>query len=291
MAQLVVVGLRGVRVFTDFFGLDIGTSLAPLIATDRPRCFTTRNLNAERSELEGMTVWSLQPSSPSGKYVLALHGGAYVVQPTVIHWIDYAKLARETGATVVVPIYPLAPDGTAGTVVPVVADMLASMIDRHGSQAVSVYGDSAGGAIALSAVQTLISRHESVPARMVLLSPVLDHTMTNPETERISDPVLRVEMVKEVGRLWAGSLDRANPLVSPLQGSFENFPPTAIYSGSLDLLSADVARLQDKTRAQGAPFTYVLRTGLLHVWPIGQVLPEARKVRPQLYRQLLGSNF
>ena len=56
-------------------------------------------------------------------------------------------MARNTGATVIVPIYPLAPQGTAATVVPAMADLISSQIDQHGAENVSVYGDSAGGDI------------------------------------------------------------------------------------------------------------------------------------------------
>ena len=41
-----------------------------------------------------------------------------VYQPTIFHWLNYAAMARDTGATVVVPLYPLAPQGTAATDVP-----------------------------------------------------------------------------------------------------------------------------------------------------------------------------
>ena len=87
------------------------------------------------------------PQSSSGKYVVGLHGGGYVLQPNLFHWLDYAAMARDTGATVIVPIYPLAPQGTAGTVVPDMADLISAQIDQHGAENVSVYGDSAGGGI------------------------------------------------------------------------------------------------------------------------------------------------
>jgi len=289
IAQVTVLGLRGVRVITDFLGIERGRQLPRLIATDSPPWFTARGLSVSRSEFDGMITWSLQPPSASGNYVVALHGGGFTVQPTIIHWLDYARLARDTGAVVVVPIYPLAPHGTASTVVPLIGNLISSLISRHGSKAVSVYGDSAGGTLALSAVRVLIQRGGLTPARMVLVAPGLDLTMTNPAIQQINDPILSVKITKRTGVMWADTLDVTDPLVSPLYGSFEGFPPTAIYSGSLDLLSADVLRLQQKTLAEGAPFTYVLRTGLFHVWTIGPVLPEASEVRPQIYQQLVGN--
>ena len=87
------------------------------------------------------------PRVTSGKDVVAVHGGAFVVHPNIFNWLDYAAMARNTGATVIVPIYPLVPQGTAGTVVPAMADLISSQIDQHGAENVSVYGDSAGGTI------------------------------------------------------------------------------------------------------------------------------------------------
>ena len=49
-------------------------------------------------------------------------------------------MARDTGATVVVPLYPLAPQGqTAATDVPAMADLISSQIDQHEAKNVSVF--------------------------------------------------------------------------------------------------------------------------------------------------------
>jgi triacylglycerol lipase len=292
VAQAAVLGLRVVRAVTDFVGIDFGIQLVPLIASDSPPWFTTLRLDVQRGKFEGMPVWMLAPASPSDKYVVALHGGAYVVQPTVLHWLDYASIARDTGATVVVPIYPLAPQGTASTVVPKIADLVSAVIAdaNHDPEAVSVYGDSAGGALALAAAQELVRRGSPTPARMVLISPWLDVTMSNPAIQYIDDPVLNAAVSKEKGELWAGDLDTTSPLVSPLYGSLSGLPPTAVYSGSLDVLSPDVLVLQDKASATpGANFTFILRKGEIHAWAL-PILPEARAVRPQIYEQLLGTD-
>src|SRR5262249_2675927 len=155
--------------------------LLPLEASDSPPWFTTSGLTVQRSEFEGMPVWILQsPSASSDEYVVALHGGGYYAQPTFVHWLDYAGMVRDTGAPVVVPISPLPPQGTAATVVPQTADLLSALVDQHGAENVSVYGDSAGGGLALLAVQELVRRGASTPARMVLISPWLDVSMSDP---------------------------------------------------------------------------------------------------------------
>jgi triacylglycerol lipase len=226
------------------------------------------------------------PGSSSDKYVVALHGGGYKAQPTFLHWLDYAGMARDTGATVVVPIYPLTPQGTAATVVPQTADLLSALIDQHGAENVSVYGDSAGGGLALLAVQELVRRGAPTPARMVLISPWLDVSVSDPASQTIDDPVLNYSATKAAGLAWAGDLDPADPRVSPLFGSLDGLPPTVVYSGSLDLLSPDSLRLRERALTEGADFTFVLRKGLIHDWAEFLFLPEASAVRPDIYRQL-----
>ena len=210
VAQVTTAAFQILRGFTDFataiFGVDTAIPIARLLTSVDPPWFTTLGLNAQRSEFEGMPVWTLQSANPSGRYVVGIHGGAAIFQPSIFNWIDYAAMARNTGATVIVPIYPLAPQGTAATVVPTMADLISSQIDQHGAENVSVYGDSAGGNIGLAAVQELVRRGDPVPSHMVLISPALDLTFSNPAMQFIDDPVLSPEICASTNNGLATSI-------------------------------------------------------------------------------------
>jgi hypothetical protein len=155
--RVVISVLRAVGAVTDSVGIDFGTQIAPLLAFDHPPSFAVSELNVHRDDSAGLPAYFLRSANPSAKYVVALHGGAYVVQPTINHWSAYAELARRTRATVIVPIYPLASTsrGRAQTVIPDMADLISAQITQHGSGNVSVYGDSAGGGMALSVAQAV----------------------------------------------------------------------------------------------------------------------------------------
>jgi triacylglycerol lipase len=150
--KVAVSVLRAVGAVTDFLGVDFGTQIAPLMAFDHPPSFMMSDLDVQRGDFAGQPVYRIHSRNSSGKYVVALHGGAYVVQPTINHWSAYAAIARHSHATVVVPLYPLASTlgGRAETVIPDTADLIAAQITQHGADNVSVYGDSAGGGMALS---------------------------------------------------------------------------------------------------------------------------------------------
>jgi acetyl esterase/lipase len=294
VTQVLVAGLRLVKAIGKLVGLNLGGSGLAILPSTSPPPLVTQGLNVQQTEFDGWQVWVLQPASPSGKYIVGLHGGGFNLQPTILHWYDYASIVRNTGATVIVPIYPLAQDGgTAATVVPQTADLISSLIDEHGADAVSVYGDSAGANIALAAAQELVRRGDPTPARIVLISPVVDLSMSNPAISLIDDPVLGGgDGANASGLLWSGG-DLTDPLASPLFGSLEGLPPTWVYTGSLELLAPDVLRLQDKAIAAGADFTFILRKGEIHDWAgPGSIFPftEGAAVRPQIYRQLVGDD-
>ena len=280
----------------DALGVDLVTPVGQLISSDSPPWFTTLGLNVQRSEFEGMPVWTLQsPGATSEKTVVAIPGSAFILPPTIFHWFNYAAMASNTGATVIVPIYPLVPQGgTAGTVVPAMADLISSQIDQRGAENVSVYGDSLGGAIGLAAVQELVRRGDSVPSHMVLITPALDVTFSNPAIQFVDDPVLSplLPTLHKNFQQWAGDLDLTDPLVSPLFGSLAGLPPTAVYAGNLDITAPDVLVLQDKALATpGADFTFILRKGEPHDWAAVTILPETIAVLPDIYQQLgIGSD-
>ncbi|ORW06354.1 hypothetical protein AWC15_22155 [Mycobacterium lacus] len=215
----------------------------------------------------GMSVVQITPAHPTGEYVVAIHGGGFVLPPSFLHWINYSVMAYQTGATVQVPIYPLVQEGgTAGIVVPQMAGLISTQITQHGASNVSVIGDSAGGNLALAAVQYMVGQGDPVPASMVLLSPWLDVGMTNPNIAFVQDPLLPLGPAQQIGRAWAGNLAVNDPRVSPLYGSLNGLPPTYVYSGNLDILAPDVFILQQNAAALGAPISFVLANGQIHDW-------------------------
>ena len=285
--RLEVPVLHAVKDITGAFGIDASTQLAPLIASASPPKILAWVLGetVQQTTYDGMTVWQITPSHPSGHYVVAIHGGAYEVQPTILHWLDYTLMAHQTGATIEVPIYPLVQQGgTAAKVVPAIAGLISMEITQHGASNVSVYGDSAGGGIALSAVEYMVANNMTVPASMVLLSPTLELAMTNPNIAFVNDPLLTLAAGQKAGQAWAGNLPMNDYLVSPLYGSLKGLPPTDVYSGSLDLLAPDVLVLQQEAATQGAPLGFVLLAGLPHDWALAGI--GDHRYRPQIYQEL-----
>ncbi|WP_168214988.1 alpha/beta hydrolase [Mycolicibacterium sp. ELW1] len=288
--RAVVAGLRAINFVTKTFNLPFslsGTSAQiPFFTDGKPDFFLLSGITAQKTEYEGMAVWTLTPRDPSGQYVVAIHGGSFIGQISIFHWWTYTDMARDTHATIVVPLYTLAPVGTAATDIPVMADFIGAQIAAHGSDNVSVMGDSAGGTIALAALQEIVKRSGTQPHRLVLMAPALDLSDTFPNP--VDDPLLGNPHEGHDNNLltWAGDLATTDPVVSPIFGSLAGLPPTTVYSSSRDLLTQQALRLRDKATAAGADFTFVLRKGQFHDWTIFAPLPDAYRERAGIYQAL-----
>ena len=211
-----------------------------------------------------------------------LHGGSNVYEISTQHWHLVAELAASTDARITVPIYPLAPQGTAADVVAGCADLAADLVAEVGAADVTILGDSAGGGMALATALVLRDRGLS-PSRVVLISPVLDLSLSDPELERIvpSDPWLDLPGAKATSELYRGSLPFSDPRVSPLFGDLAGVGPILMLSGTRDMLNADAHRLVEKAAATAHPLEYHEVAGMIHVYPLLPI-PEARVAREQI---------
>ena len=229
----------------------------------------------------GWPVYRVAPlGQPSEQYVVYAHGGAWIREIHPLQWRLVATLARQSGATIIVPIYPLAPRGTAGVVVPTMADMLADLIGQHGAGRVSALGDSAGGQIMLSAALLLRERGVPAPRHTILISPALDLTMANPEVDRVEplDPWLARAGIRTAIEHWRGTLALDHMLVSPLFSDLRGLGGLTIFSGMRDITNPDTRLLVAKARAAGVAVDYHEAPGLIHVYPL-LPCPEGRAAR------------
>ena len=300
--QLTVFGIQVLGGISEFIGIDLFTQFSAAMSSSRPPFFTTLGLNVGQREHDGWTVWEIAPDNPSQELVVALHGGGFVYEPNLIHWFDYASMARDTGATVLVPIYPLAPPkgtGTATTLVPAMADFVSALVDQYGAEQVSVYADSAGATLAMLSVQEMVRRCRVavvcdaagvLPSRMVLISPALNTDLSGPEVDVIDDPVLTPTEPGEPLPFNDG-LDPRDPRVNPVEvGDLTGLPPTTVYIGSREILYPGALEFRNQLLAQDpdADFTLVIGNGQIHNWAQGGVPAnsQAPKWRPNVYRQL-----
>ena len=152
--------------------------------------------------------------------LLYLHGGGYQLGSTVSHRELAARLARSTGVRALAVDYRLAPEHPFPAAVD---DALAAyrwLLEDQGLAAGSVVlaGDSAGGGLAAALLVAARDGGSALPAAAALLSPWLDLTGSGATmvTKADADPILSAAVLDEMAAAYAGGVDRADPLVSPL---------------------------------------------------------------------------
>ena len=130
-------------------------------------------------------------------------------------------------------------------------------------------GDSSGGGLALAFAESLRDSGDPMPERLVLLSPWIDVTMTNPAIPALEegDFILSAYGLAGLGKLWAGEVDVRDSRVSPLYGSMTGLPPTLIFCGTDEILRPDITLLHEKMKAAGTKSRLVIGEGLWHVFP------------------------
>ncbi|MBM4472486.1 alpha/beta hydrolase fold domain-containing protein [Rhodococcus hoagii] len=261
---------------------DIRREIAALQA--RPKPFAPpsslgRTLDVVAStSAAGWPVFTVTPRgmTPSSR-VLYLHGGAYIREITRHHWKLVAQLAS-AGASVTVPIYPVAPRGTASHVVPASAD-LAERLAKHDEPLV-IAGDSAGGGLALAVALALRDRGTAAPAHTALISPWLDATGEHPEIREIAprDPWLHPDSLTVAADAYRGELDREHPWVSPLNGDLTGLGPMTLFTGTRDILNVDARRFRPLASEARVSLDFHEAREMIHVYPLLPI-PEGKKAR------------
>ncbi|MDX5318981.1 MAG: alpha/beta hydrolase [Actinomycetes bacterium] len=219
-------------------------------------------------------------AAPSGGGALVhFHGGAFRSGIARQHWNLIGELADATGRDVWVPRYGLLPKHTADDALA----LLAALADRLREVGrVHVLGDSAGGNLALLAVQSWgESGTGPEVVGVTLIAPWLDLSLSNPRipaVERV-DPWLDPESVRPLGVAWAAGRDTQDPAVSPLFGRLTGLPPMAVLVGTRDVCLPDCELLA--ARVPGLRMR--VEEGSPHVFPLLPT-PEGRAGRAAIAR-------
>ena len=201
-----------------------------------------------------------------GKVILYLHGGSYVGELEKYHWAFFKDIINDTGATIVVPDYPLAPEHTYLQVFKFMEPLYKEIIEKINENTEFILmGDSAGAGLALALYQRNGKLNHRLPDKTILISPWLDVRMTNPEIDKIKDPVLKKPLLKLSGKKYAGKNGLKSYLVNPVLGPTDKLRNIYILSGTLDMLNPDAKKfaLANKEKIKFIEYTDAIHNFVL----------------------------
>ena len=216
---------------------------------------------------EDISVLYLNADSDYDRMVFYIHGGYYVYQMGSEQMATMNRIANRTNAMIVMPIYGLAPFTTAEKGHETMAALFEKVCSENAGKKIILMGDSAGGGYSLALAEGLSKCGLSQPDELILLSPWVDVTMSNPDIADYYDPMLTVTMGKMSGEAWAGSLPMDDWLVSPLYGDLSGLKNVSIFVGTRELFYPDDTLLYEKLKGNENVTLYVGK-GQNHVYPV-----------------------
>jgi len=224
------------------------------------------------TEIDGAVLKVFKPSDKTDlPVVIYYHGGCFVSGGFETHEQQLRKLANLSGAIVVAVKYRLAPEYTY----PAAHDdafHAAEMIYKHckswggNPDNITLAGDSAGGHITLVTSLRLAEQGSWLPARQVLIYPMLDATassesyITNGEHYIITRDTLTTGF-----DLYLGDLPRKHPEASPLfRDDLSSLPETHILTAEFDPLLDEGEQLYKNLLDCGVNAQYRRYSGVIH---------------------------
>jgi acetyl esterase/lipase len=216
--------------------------------------------------------WSLAPGSDPSRVLIYFHGGGYCSGSILSHRRLVTEAGRAAWMRTLAINYRLAPEHPY----PAAHDDAMTawrFLRRQGipADAIAVGGDSAGGNLTITLVNRLRAAGEAQPACAWLISPWTDLTMSGAtlEAKDAVDPIIHKAYLEELADAYApASIDRRDPLISPLFSPLHGFPPTLIQVGSAEGLLADATRFTEAAGSADVDVTLEVWPHMIHAWPL-----------------------
>ena len=216
----------------------------------------------------------------SARVALQLHGGGYVgklsnwyrdfaikqavmVDAREIYMVDYRVAPKN--------IYPAALEDT----VTAYRELLNRKIDPKN---IIVFGDSAGGNLALAFALYLKENNLPQPAVLILVSPrttfenKLPSRTANADRDLILGKANKKMYAAVSNPIYAGNIPLNDPRLSPIYADLKNLPPTLIQIGGYELFVDDGLELLKKATADELNVTLSVYAGMSHDFSI--LLPD-----------------
>ncbi len=220
--------------------------------------------------LGGVPVLEISvPEAIADAALLYFHGGVFALGSARASAGLACLLARQARAKVLCVDYRLAPEdpypAAPDDALASYRGLLETGIRR---ERIALFGESAGGALALGALVAARDAGLAQPAAAVLYSPWLDLTLSGAsmDTKAAVDFVLaRAGLLRNVSD-YAGGADPAAAAVSPLFADLRGIAPLLVQCGANEVLLDDATRLAAAAASAGVAVQLDVTPGAAHVF-------------------------
>lgn len=228
--------------------------------------------------------WIDAPESSDRRILFYVHGGAFCLSFPNLHAALAGRWCRRLGARALMVDYRLAPEHPHPAALDDCLTAYRFLLDQGISAGdVVVAGDSAGANLALALLQQLARAGLGMPRCAVLLSPVVDFTLSSTSLFENAgrDPMFTFQRLAELRLLYAKPEQFLDPAVSPLYGDFTGLPPLLFQAGEIEMLRDESVRAAARARAAGVNAEVQVWRHMAHVFQ-ALPLPQAAAAEARL---------
>ncbi|AXT49722.1 alpha/beta hydrolase [Aquimarina sp. BL5] len=247
------------------------------------------NKNVTRDfKISNSLITEIGQKNNSDKLLIFIHGGAFISGPAKHHWDTIKTITKQTDYNVWMCNYPKAPEHKISEISENINSIYNEALKNYKSNQISLIGDSVGGTLIIALIQRLITNKQQLPNKLILVSPVMDSSMTNSEIDIIDviDPMLSKAGLLSAKRMCAGNVDLKNEMISPLYGNFKGFPETILFLGEKDITYPDQKLVVDKLKSAQVKIKVIEGENMPHIWPFLPIMKEARLSLNEIIKEL-----
>lgn len=237
-----------------------------------------------------LSEWVCAAEADPAARLLLLHGGGFVAGD-LDTTVPFAELlSQATGCAVLAVDYRLAPEHPYPEPRDDAVNAYRWLL-RHGPRgpgragSVFLFGDSAGGSLALSTLLKLRDEGERLPECVLTLSAITDLSLSGESvlTRAALDPVLDLETLRTCTEAYLAGADPRDPYVSPLFADLHGLPPLFMQVGGREILLDDTLRFARKAEAAGVEVMVNVWPEMFHAWQMyAPLVPEAGQAMDRL---------
>jgi monoterpene epsilon-lactone hydrolase len=235
-------------------------------------------------KIDGVRVYDVKPDKIAEqnrrRLLVHVHGGAYVFSGGVAAASEAILMAHHGQIEVLSVDYRMPPDFPFPAALDDSVAVWKQVVKSHNPKNVGLFGTSAGGGLTLATVIKLKELGIALPGALMAGTPWADLTKTGDTyfTNEFVDNVLGTNdgLLDAAARLYAGSHDLKEPLLSPIYGDLSRFPPTILISGTRDLFLSNTVRVHQKLLQSGVKAELLVFEGESHAqYEIATDAPES----------------
>jgi len=240
----------------------------------------------EPTTLDGVKAYMVVPANMPpqnrNRLLVHVHGGCFVSFPGEAGTVEAVYMAGFGHFKVISVDYRMPPDNPYPAALEDAMTAWKAATKMADPKNMAIFGSSAGGALTLSMIHRAKQDDLPLPAAIAPGTPMSDLTGSGDSfrTNAMLDNVLVAYGANcdKRAALYANGHDLRDPMLSPLFGDMQGFPPAILTSGTRDLLLSNTVRVHRKLRQAGVEAVLQVFEGQAHAQYYRDVnAPESRE--------------